>query len=280
MPALIHVQELTQPQGHSTSGSHERYKTPSRLTWEKEHDCIKKMEEWMLLNGIASEEEIAAIKIQAVEYAKSSKDTAWNNYSSDLKQQHDIYSEIWKSIPENLKTESIKTLRNEIKNVSYPAYSDLVANGRKLQFQLTRFGHYRNESLDNFVSKGRTIGAERYNTHLYSDTKYSALEVAQILPKFGIEPKLVNGFKILNSYFDQLLEFKPNIVAFGEDVGHIGDVNQGFAGLQTNMEMKECLIPVSESGPSWVRQWNVLCVGYGPLLKFSMWIIWHMLFQF
>ncbi|MBP6446819.1 MAG: transketolase [Saprospiraceae bacterium] len=260
MPALIHVQELTQPQGHSTSGSHERYKTPSRLTWEKEHDCIKKMEEWMLLNGIASEEEIAAIKIQAVEYAKSSKDTAWNNYSSDLKQQHDIYSEIWKSIPENLKTESIKTLENEIKNVSYPAYSDLVANGRKLQFQLTRFGHYRNESLDNFVSKGRTIGAERYNTHLYSDTKYSALEVAQILPKFGIEPKLVNGFKILNSYFDQLLEFKPNIVAFGEDVGHIGDVNQGFAGLQNKHGNER----VFDTG---IREWSIMGQAVGGAMR-------------
>ncbi|MFZ1523589.1 MAG: thiamine pyrophosphate-dependent enzyme [Saprospiraceae bacterium] len=260
MPALIHVQELTQPQGHSTSGSHERYKTPSRLTWEKEHDCIKKMEEWMLLNGIASEEEIAAIKIQAVEYAKSSKDTAWNNYSSDLKQQHDIYSEIWKSIPENLKTESIKTLENEIKNVSYPAYSDLVANGRKLQFQLTRFGHYRNESLDNFVSKGRTIGAERYNTHLYSDTKYSALEVAQILPKFGIEPKLVNGFQILNSYFDQLLEFKPNIVAFGEDVGHIGDVNQGFAGLQNKHGNER----VFDTG---IREWSIMGQAVGGAMR-------------
>ena len=260
MPALIHVQELTQPQGHSTSGSHERYKTPSRLTWEKEHDCIKKMEEWMLLNGIASEEEIVAIKIQAAEYAKSSKDTAWNNYSSDLKQQHDIYSEIWKSIPENLKTESIKTLENEIKNVSYPAYSDLVANGRKLQFQLTRFGHYRNESLDNFVSKGRTIGAERYNTHLYSDTKYSALEVAQILPKFGIEPKLVNGFQILNSYFDQLLEFKPNIVAFGEDVGHIGDVNQGFAGLQNKHGNER----VFDTG---IREWSIMGQAVGGAMR-------------
>jgi pyruvate/2-oxoglutarate/acetoin dehydrogenase E1 component/TPP-dependent pyruvate/acetoin dehydrogenase alpha subunit len=260
MPALIHVQELTQPQGHSTSGSHERYKTPSRLMWEKEHDCIKKMEEWILLNGIASEEEIAALKIQAAEYAKTSKETAWNNYSTDLKLQHDFYSEIWRSIPENLKTESIKTLENEIKNMSYPAYSDLVANGRKLQFQLKRFGNYRNESLDNFVSKGRTIGAERYNTHLYSDTKYSALEVAQIPPKFGIEPKLVNGFQILNSYFDQLLEFKPNIVAFGEDVGHIGDVNQGFAGLQNKHGTER----VFDTG---IREWSIMGQAVGGAMR-------------
>ncbi|MBK8053807.1 MAG: transketolase [Saprospiraceae bacterium] len=260
MPALIHVQELTQPQGHSTSGSHERYKTPSRLMWEKEHDCIKKMEEWILINGIASEEEIAALKIQAAEYAKTSKETAWNNYSTDLKLQHDFYSEIWRSIPENLKTESIKTLENEIKNMSYPAYSDLVANGRKLQFQLKRFGNYRNESLDNFVSKGRTIGAERYNTHLYSDTKYSALEVAQISPKFGIEPKLVNGFQILNSYFDQLLEFKPNIVAFGEDVGHIGDVNQGFAGLQNKHGTER----VFDTG---IREWSIMGQAVGGAMR-------------
>jgi pyruvate/2-oxoglutarate/acetoin dehydrogenase E1 component/TPP-dependent pyruvate/acetoin dehydrogenase alpha subunit len=260
MPALIHVQELTQPQGHSTSGSHERYKTPSRLMWEKEHDCIKKMEEWILINGIASEEEIAALKIQAAEYAKTSKETAWNNYSTDLKLQHDFYSEIWRSIPENLKTESIKTLENEIKNMSYPAYSDLVANGRKLQFQLKRFGNYRNESLDNFVSKGRTIGAERYNTHLYSDTKYSALEVAQIPPKFGIEPKLVNGFQILNSYFDQLLEFKPNIVAFGEDVGHIGDVNQGFAGLQNKHGTER----VFDTG---IREWSIMGQAVGGAMR-------------
>jgi pyruvate/2-oxoglutarate/acetoin dehydrogenase E1 component/TPP-dependent pyruvate/acetoin dehydrogenase alpha subunit len=260
MPALIHVQELTQPQGHSTSGSHERYKTPSRLKWEKEHDCIKKMEEWILLNDIASESEIAEIKEQAAEYAKNAKETAWNKYTSGFKPHNDTLTEIYKSVPENLKTEAIKNLENEFKSVQYPVFSDILSNARKLRFQLSRFENYQNEALNNFIDLGKQIGAQRYNTHLYSDTKYSALAIPQIAPKYGIEPKSINGFQILNSFFDQLLEFKPNIIAFGEDVGHIGDVNQGFAGLQNKHGHER----VFDTG---IREWTIMGQAMGGAMR-------------
>lgn len=139
-------------------------------------------------------------------------------------------------------------------------FSDILSNARKLRFQLSRFENYHHETLSNFIDSGKQVGAERYNTHLYSETKYSALSIPQIAPKYGIEPKSINGFQILNSYFDQLLEYKPNIIAFGEDVGHIGDVNQGFAGLQNKHGHER----VFDTG---IREWTIMGQAMGGAMR-------------
>ncbi len=260
MPALIHVQELTQPQGHSTSGSHERYKSPERLQWEKENDCIKKMAEWMVQNEIATSEEIETLKMQAVDYVKEAKEKAWKMYTSSVAVYQKQLDGIYNSIAEDSKTDGIKSLENEFRSKVNQVYSELLSNARKLQIQLLRFGNGKNEVLDQFISYGKSQGQIRYSTHLHSQTKYAAIQVEVVPPKYGLEPQILNGYQILNTYFDQLFEYKPNIIAFGEDVGHIGDVNQGFAGLQAKFGAER----VFDTG---IREWTIMGQALGGSLR-------------
>jgi pyruvate/2-oxoglutarate/acetoin dehydrogenase E1 component/TPP-dependent pyruvate/acetoin dehydrogenase alpha subunit len=260
MPALIHVQELTQPQGHSTSGSHERYKTPGRLTWEKEHDCIKKMEEWIIESQIATVETVEEMKSKAIQFTKEAKDNAWTTYRKSIEPHMQFLQNFYNNLAPEVKTESIQWLEKELFSASYPGFSEILSNARKLQVQLMRFAHHKHPELDNFITKAKETGISKYNTNLYSDTKYSALKIKITPPKFGIEPKIVNGYQVLNAYFDQLFEFKPNIVAFGEDVGHIGDVNQGFSGLQSKYGTER----VFDTG---IREWTIMGQALGSAMR-------------
>jgi pyruvate/2-oxoglutarate/acetoin dehydrogenase E1 component/TPP-dependent pyruvate/acetoin dehydrogenase alpha subunit len=260
MPALIHVQELTQPQGHSTSGSHERYKSPERLLWEKENDCIKRMAEWMISANIATAEEIEELKEKAVEYTKNAKDNAWKTYSEGVKKHKDQLKEIYAAIPEVSKTESIQQLEKNLNSAINLTFSEVLANSRKLAIQLQRLSKTTNDALASFISNGMKIGDQKYHTHLHSDNKYAALNIAIVQPKYGLEPEIVNGFQVLNTYFDQLLEAKPNIIAFGEDVGQIGDVNQGFAGLQAKHGTER----VFDTG---IREWTIMGQAMGGSMR-------------
>jgi pyruvate/2-oxoglutarate/acetoin dehydrogenase E1 component/TPP-dependent pyruvate/acetoin dehydrogenase alpha subunit len=260
MPALIHVQELTQPQGHSTSGSHERYKSPERLQWEKDNDCIKRMAEWIIENNIATQEEIENLKIQAAEFTKQAKDKAWNTYSITTKSNLAKLKKIYADIDESSKTEAIKHLDKEANSLLNPVFSEVLANARRLQIQLMRFENRQNDALNDFVNDAKSLGDKKYHTHLHSNTKYAAVNVSIIAPKYGLEPQAVNGYQILNTYFDELLAFKPNIIAFGEDVGQIGDVNQGFAGLQA----KHGLERVFDTG---IREWTIMGQALGSAMR-------------
>ncbi len=259
-PALIHVQELTQPQGHSTSGSHERYKSPERLQWEKEMDCIKKFEEWIIKNDIATPEEIEVIKNEAVEFTKNGKDNAWKAYSEKAKVDSAKLKTIFNNLPQDSKTETILHLERELTTTPFLTFSEVLALGRKLQIQLQRLSIKQIPELDQFIEVSKQKGASRYHTNLYSETKYSALNIQIVPPKFGLEPEIVNGYQVLNTYFDQLLQFKPNILAFGEDVGQIGDVNQGFAGLQ----QKHGLERVFDTG---IREWTIMGQAMGGAMR-------------
>lgn len=259
IPALIHIQELTQPQGHSTSGSHERYKTPERLQWEKDNDCIKRMAEWIVENGIATQEEVDALKVKAIEYTKNAKDSAWKTYSNSVKSHQNTLKNIYQEVPSVSKTEAIQHLESDLNNTVNVTFSEVLSNARKLSIQLKRL-NIANDGLRDFISRGMKIGDERYHTHLYSDTKYSALNIPVVAPKFGLEPETVNGYQILNAYFDTLFEFKPNIIAFGEDVGQIGDVNQGFAGLQAKHGTER----VFDTG---IREWTIMGQAMGGSMR-------------
>jgi hypothetical protein len=254
------VQELTQPQGHSTSGSHERYKSPERLQWEKEMDCIKKFEEWIIKNDIATPEEIEVIKNEAVEFTKNGKDNAWKAYSEKAKVDSAKLKTIFNNLPQDSKTETILHLERELTTTPFLTFSEVLALGRKLQIQLQRLSIKQIPELDQFIEVSKQKGASRYHTNLYSETKYSALNIQIVPPKFGLEPEIVNGYQVLNTYFDQLLQFKPNILAFGEDVGQIGDVNQGFAGLQ----QKHGLERVFDTG---IREWTIMGQAMGGAMR-------------
>ncbi|MBM3413532.1 MAG: transketolase [Bacteroidetes bacterium] len=232
IPVLFHVEEVTQPQGHSTSGSHERYKSSERLEWEKNWDGLVKMKEWLLSNGLAKEDELAMIQTAAKEEAKAARDNAWNSYLAPLKQMvaHAV-AEINKtaaSVPAI--KEKLSQLITEIEAKRDPFRRDILrALYRAIQWA-TPFGGA--DSLQATYQSLKHEGEKIYNSYLYDEGPKSALKITEVKPTFGNDPVLVNGFEVLNRFFDEQFSVNSRLIAFGEDLGKIGDVNQGFSGLQ------------------------------------------------
>ncbi len=229
-PALLHIQEVTQPQGHSTSGSHERYKSKERLQWEQEKDCIRLMGEWMVKEGIASQEEIDSIRKEAKTYVKQCRDRAWKAFNSPTKEKLKALQDIYSRIPSG--DEEVDAVRKELKSLTNPLISELAQNARRMYFQLMGAGQPAEKELVNWIENVYQVASRRYHTHLYSDSPRSALRVPAVPARFPESPNLKNGYEIINAFFDKALERHPELFAFGEDVGKIGDVNQGFAGMQ------------------------------------------------
>ena len=233
IPVIFHVQECTQPQGHSTSGSHERYKSKERLQWEKDMDCNKKMAEWMVKEGILTQKEIDAIQKWANIKARGHRDNAWKAYSQVNKQHLEtvltIYSKI---LGETKHKETASAIFQALKNNSTPLLFDIVKSARRMKFE-TMGEHLQGVlELENWLRQVETIWHERYHRHLYSESPKSALKVPIIPPKYSAFPKKINAYQLINKFFDKVLAKHSNLYAFGEDVGKIGDVNQGFAGMQ------------------------------------------------
>ena len=231
IPVLFHVEEVTQPQGHSTSGSHERYKTPERLEWERKWDCLKIMRKWLLENALASESEISQIEIESKLKVKQCRQTAWDNYFNPVKL---------------LVQKALEQLNNLINSCSAQAdvlnqlYKDLSTN-REPEFRdimrvLGRAASitpsYLNRELVGFYAQLQKDGQQLYSSHLHLEGRKNAMNVAAVSAQYDAEALTINGYEILNKYFDLKFAEQPTLFAFGEDVGQIGDVNQGFAGLQ------------------------------------------------
>ncbi|GHT89687.1 MAG: alpha-ketoacid dehydrogenase subunit alpha/beta [Sediminibacterium sp.] len=232
VPVLFHVEEVTQPQGHSTSGSHERYKTAERLAWEKEWDCIKKMREWMMENGLSSEEELNDIDAAAKEYVRASRLKAWEKYIAPIKEAADNAATLIRQMMVNDidKYNALQQIANELQNNKEPQRRDVL---RLLNIAIeTAPDSPSAEDLRYYYKELLAANRALYNTHLHDQTPKSALLVNEVKPLISFDAPLVNGYEILNKYFDALFAQNPKVFAFGEDVGHIGDVNQGFAGLQ------------------------------------------------
>ncbi len=231
-PALFHVEEVTQPQGHSTSGSHERYKTPERLEWEKEWDCIKKMKEWMIENGLASADELAAVEAEAKEMVKTGRNLAWEKYSAPIKAQAAQASElIRQSMVNDIdKYNQLQQMANELATNKEPLRRDVLRT-IALAIEVAPSSPTA-QDLKTLRSTLLEESKGLYNSHLYNEGAKSALKVPEIKPMVPFDAANMNGYEILNKYFDSLFSSNPKVYAFGEDVGYIGDVNQGFAGLQ------------------------------------------------
>jgi pyruvate/2-oxoglutarate/acetoin dehydrogenase E1 component/TPP-dependent pyruvate/acetoin dehydrogenase alpha subunit len=229
VPALLHIQEVTQPQGHSTSGSHERYKSKERLEWEQEMDCILQMEQWMIREGIASPEETAQIRAEAKRYVKECRDRAWKAFNEPTRQRAKALQSIYAEIPDDKATQAIK---QDFKAMAQPLISELLQNARRMRYLIMGKGLAAEAQLQAWIAAAMALGERRYHSHLYSSSPYSALQVPAIEPEYDDDAPLKNGYEILNAFFDHAFEHCPDLYAFGEDVGHIGDVNQGFAGLQ------------------------------------------------
>ncbi len=222
-PAIFHVEEITQPQGHSTSGSHERYKDAERLAWEKEWDCIKQMRSWIIENALASEDELAVIETEKTAEVKLAKQAAWDAYLQPIK---NLVNEAI-SILENTNNEAAIKLASILKAEKEPLKRDVLKSLATALYSLPNHTELK-FFYDNLLKEKY----EEYGKYLYNEGEKSALKVATISAEFDENSTLINGFEILNKYFDQLFANNKKVAAFGEDLGYIGDVNQGFSGLQ------------------------------------------------
>ncbi len=227
-PALFHVEELTQPQGHSTSGSHERYKSATRLAWEKEWDGKKQMREWILANSLAEEDELNDIEDNAKRFVKQSRQNAWDKYMNPIKQQVNETVTLLQKVSAN-KTE-IEKLIKDLASLREPVRRDVM----KTLAQAINISSPTDDiqEVKDFYEKLIQENKELFDSDLYNEGPKSALKVAPVAATFNHDIEMVNGFEILNRYFDELFAVNNKVIAFGEDLGHIGDVNQGFSGLQ------------------------------------------------
>ncbi|MBE0641478.1 MAG: transketolase [Bacteroidales bacterium] len=237
VPVLFHVTEVTQPQGHSTSGSHERYKSAERLEWEKQYDCNLKMREFILEAGIATEEELLDIESSARDKARQARKAAWANYHEPIRRMREELLRIVDVTTCNCaKTKKIEAIRNDLKRVGEPIRKDVVSSAKQILRLICDQCSDPNNSLK--VNVGRWLdanlkdNAERYNTFLHSRSSLSALNISEIKPTFPPDAPMVPGREILRDNFERVFANNPLVLAFGEDVGRIGGVNQTMEGLQ------------------------------------------------
>jgi pyruvate/2-oxoglutarate/acetoin dehydrogenase E1 component/TPP-dependent pyruvate/acetoin dehydrogenase alpha subunit len=232
IPCLIHVEEITQPQGHSTSGSHERYKKAERLEWEKNWDGIKKMREWILTNALAEEPELDALEAEAKEHVKGSKALAWEKFITPIRNQVAetilLVEQAATTLPE--KNTELQQLVASLKAIREPQRRDVM---KALFDALAICGNNAAaDPLKIYYSSLKVENAGYYNSLLYNEGPRSALKVETVKASYTPDASAANGYEVLNKYFEALFASDPRVIAFGEDVGKIGDVNQGFSGLQ------------------------------------------------
>lgn len=233
VPVLIHVIEVTQPQGHSTSGSHERYKSKERLEWEKDHDCILKFREYLENNQVASSEELDQIEAAAKAFAKKEKDAAWAAFSSEIKTELQEAVQLIKEAAVNSSEKAtLVQLAEDLQKTLNPIRKDVVSTVRRALWMMRRDQESVKAELRNWFNQLSIINEDRYNSHLYSQSEEQIANIAPVPVHYEEGAPLVDGREVLQACFDKILERDPRFLAFGEDVGKIGDVNQAFSGLQ------------------------------------------------
>lgn len=261
IPCLIHVKELTQPQGHSTSGSHERYKSKERLAWEIENDCNKRFKEWILKNNIATLEELDVIENECKIQVNVSKKNAWESYLNPIKSEiQEVCALIDSLADSSAQKEALLSIKNELLGISEPIRKEIGIAIHKCLRLTYKENSSAKENLVRFKQNFENLNFDRYNSYLFSESSQAALQVSETKPVFSEDSKLVDGREVLVAYFDHLLSTDPRVLAFGEDVGKIGDVNQGFAGLQD----KHGESRVFDTG---IRELTIIGQGIGTALR-------------
>ena len=260
IPAIFHIQEVTQPQGHSTSGSHERYKSKDRLEWEKEMDCVVKLKQFLLENNIADEAEIAAIEEEAKAEARSAKQRAWEDFLAPIRSQIQEATSLCNQAVYEAGTnaEVIAAAVRDLNAIKEPIRKDVMQTVRKVLALCS--GGDATRTLGNFYDRIKADNKAKFSSHLYSESRESAMKVTEVPARFGAEAVYLNGYEILNKFFDHTFATNPAVVAFGEDLGKIGDVNQGFAGLQD----KYGALRISDTG---IREATIIGQGLGMAMR-------------
>lgn len=261
LPAVFHIQEVTQPTGHSTSGSHERYKSAERLKWETEMDCILKMAAWMVESGIATREAIDELRQNAIAYTRACKQRAWEAFIGPVRLKKQLLIDIFNQLPEEIKNEeALSHVYSEIQSPHEILFSEVLAIASRIKNILAGKFNYVVTPLDVLIATWQEEGRKDFNTHLYAEGKGSCLDVPVISAQISERSDNITGYQVLNRYFDQLLAADERVVAFGEDVGQIGDVNQGFAGLQEKYGKDR----VVDTG---IREWTIMGQAIGLSLR-------------
>ena len=232
VPVLIHVTELTQPIGHSTSGSHQRYKSKERLEWEKEYDCNRQFKHWLIDKNIATESELSKIEADCKKEAKEAKALAWKAYQVPiLEKRKGLEETLLRVLQESANDANIKLVVKELRSIAEPTYKDLLQIGRKIQRILGRLGH-KVSALSQWVASLQEELRPKYSSHLYSASKFQLEKIPSTPIRYAEKPEKVDGRIVIRDNFDALLSKDDRLVIFGEDVGVIGDVNQGLEGMQ------------------------------------------------
>lgn len=257
-PVLVHVTEVTQPQGHSTSGSHERYKSKERLEWETEYDGIAQMRQWMIEQNIADETKLAALEEQALESVKQAQKQAWIDYLQPLKSDVSGLIALLQQLAANGLSPELANIAQSLSDAKDPIRRDMgMAIHKALRLTVNASADARKPLLD-YLHAFNAINSERYSSHVYSQSDASVLNVPEVPAQYTDE--IVDGYQVVRACFDANLERDPRVFAFGEDVGKIGDVNQGFSGMQE----KYGELRVTDKG---IREWSIIGEGIGAAMR-------------
>lgn len=261
IPILIHVVELTQPQGHSTSGSHERYKSEDRLVWEREHDCNKKFREWILENKIADEDALTELEKGIKREVRTAKKEAWEEFLHPHKEEKRKLVQLLEQAAAASPNKSfISKVKNDLIAIEEPLKKDLASKGRIALRYLLEENSPQKQALVNWVEQFLKSCQPKFSSHLYSEQPHKATSIAEIKPVYGPDKILVDGRVILRDNFDKIFSTYPETLIFGEDTGVIGDVNQGLEGLQK----KYGKLRIADTG---IREATIIGQGIGLALR-------------
>ncbi|MGH9379746.1 MAG: thiamine pyrophosphate-dependent enzyme [Thermoanaerobaculia bacterium] len=261
VPAVVHVAEMTQPQGHSTSGSHERYKSPERLAWEEEYDCIARMRQWMVEEGIANAATLDALEEEERQQVRKWQQEAWDAFRAPFESDRRTCVELLRGLEEtSAGGPAVREVRERVEKLQMALRRDLYAAAHEALLAVTGESSEAARALTAWRREQDEANDRRYDTHLLSDSEESPLRVAVVPARYVEDSPVVRGFEVLNACFDAALARYPNFIAFGEDVGKLGDVNQGFQGMQE----KYGELRVSDTG---IREATILGQAIGMAMR-------------
>ncbi len=261
VPVLVHVKELTQPLGHSTSGSHERYKSKKRLEWEKEFDCNSKMREWIITNQISDEKELKSIEESVKKEVREAVRKAKKLSISETKKNIELFtSKIKELFGNNLVESNIAEILNNLNSIQEPLKREFFSNSRKILRKLNQLQYVNAKSINDWLQEIKSKTQIDYSSHLYSESDLNPIKISEIKPNYNEESVNEDGRIILRENFDAILKKNNNVLIFGQDSGKIGGVNQGLEGLQK----KYGEIRVFDTG---IREATIIGQGIGLALR-------------
>lgn len=261
VPVVIHVQEVTQPQGHSTSGSHERYKSEERLEWEEEYCCLNRTRQWMLDEGIATEEALNEIEEEAKTKVKESQQAAWKAFKGEIREELNLVEGLLDDLAsQSDRADKLEEIKKEMKRPMVPLRKDVFGAARKALRATRGQSQPARRKLEEWLEENVEKNRYRYDAHLYSEGDRSPLNVEEVKPRYGEDSEQVDGRVVLRNNFEKLFEKFPETLVFGEDTGKLGDVNKGLEGMQEKFgELR-----VRDTG---IREATILGQGIGMALR-------------